>query len=85
MYTFKVATAWFVQFIYMLVLIRIVLSWVGRGVNNQFTQFVYQITEPLLAPFRNFQQKLGFGGPLDFSPILLMLTLSFISNFIGRL
>jgi len=77
--------AWFFQVIYVLVMIRIILSWVGRGYNNQFTNTVYALTEPLLAPFRNFQQKLGVGGALDFSPILLLLTLQLISGFIGRL
>lgn len=85
MYAFKAATAYFFQLIYLFVMIRIILSWVGKGLNNQFTQFVYQITEPLLAPFRNLQQRLGVGGPLDFSPILLLLTLQLIAGFIGRM
>ena len=85
MYAFKAATAYFFQLIYLLVMIRIILSWVGRNFNNQFTQFVYQITEPLLSPFREFQHRLGVGGTLDFSPILLLLTLQMISGFIGRL
>ncbi len=85
MNAFKTATEWFFQVIYLLVMIRIILSWVGRNYNNQFTQFVYQITEPLLSPFREFQQRLGVGGALDFSPILLLLTLQLISGFIGRM
>ncbi len=85
MYAFKAATAYFFQLIYLLVMIRIILSWVGRGFSNQFTQFVYQITEPLLAPFRNLQQRIGIGGPLDFSPIFLLLTLQLIAGFIGRM
>jgi len=82
---FKAATAYFFQLIYLMVMIRIILSWVGRGYNNQFTQTIYQITEPLLAPFKNLQQRLGVGGPLDFSPIFLLLTLQLISGFINRL
>lgn len=85
MNAFKVATAYFFQLIYLAVMIRIILSWVGRGMNNQFTQLVYQVTEPLLAPFRELQHRLGVGGQLDFSPILLLLTLQLIGGFIGRL
>ena len=85
MYALKAATAWFFQIIYLFVLVRIILSWVGRGMDNAFTQAVYQVTEPLLAPFRNLQHKLGIGGPLDFSPIFLLLTLQLISYMIGSL
>jgi len=77
--------AYFFQLIYLFVMIRIILSWVGRGFDNQFTRIIYQLTEPLLAPFRNLQHRLGVGGQLDFSPIMLLLTLQFISSFIRKL
>ncbi len=35
-------------------------------------RFLYTITEPLLAPIR---RRLPYGGPVDFSPLVLILLL----------
>ena len=35
-----------------LIIIRIVLSWVAPYSRNEFTELVYHITEPVLRPFR---------------------------------
>lgn len=82
MRVFKTAVIYFFQIINFLIMVRILLSWVGRGVSNGFTDFIYQVTEPLLAPFRNLQYKLGLNGPLDFSPILLILALVLLRNIL---
>jgi len=51
--------------------------------RNQFVagvaEFLYRITEPLLAPIRNFMPNLG---GLDISPIILILIIMFIERVI---
>ena len=62
--------------IYELILIvRVVLSWIPMARENILVTFVYSITEPLLAPIRACIQKIpGMQGfPLDFSVLVLFL------------
>ncbi len=82
METLKGTVVLFVQVINWLVLIRIVLSWVARDMNNGFTNFVYQVTEPMLGPIRDLLQRLGLGGTLDFSPIVLVLLLNMLVRLV---
>ncbi len=78
----KISLLYFIQVIELLIMVRILLSWIARGRHNQFTQFIYQITEPLLFPLREIQYKIGINGPLDFSPIFLFLILSMVRSLI---
>ncbi len=68
-----------IRVIEILVLIRIVLSWIMPN-RNEFTDLVYGITEPLLAPFR-FKIPLG-GMYLDISPIVLYFVLGLAKRLI---
>jgi len=67
-----------------IILARILLSWfqgpTGRG---QIAQFIYGITEPLLAPIRRGLQRM-IRGPLDFSPLVLILLLELLKSSIIR-
>jgi len=65
--------------LYLLLIIRMILSWVNPDPYNGFVQIVYSCTEFMLAPFRRL--GLSFGG-LDFSPILAFITLSVVRGFI---
>ena len=73
-------------YIYLLIASAI-LSWLIAfnvvNTRNQFVaavaDFLYRITEPLLAPIRNFMPNLG---GLDISPIILILIIVFIEKVI---
>jgi len=56
----------------LVVIVRVVLSWVGYERSNQFTEFIYQATEPVLCKIRSVLPD--FGG-LDLSPMVLILAL----------
>jgi YggT family protein len=64
-----------------------ILSWLIAfnvvNTRNQFVamagEFLYRITEPLLAPIRSFMPNLG---GLDISPIILILIIYFIERVI---
>ena len=65
-----------------------ILSWLIAfnvvNTRNQFVsavaEFLYRITEPVLAPIRNFLPSLG---GLDISPIILILIIMFIQRVIA--
>ena len=72
---------WFV------VLAGVILSWLISfnvvNTSNQFVSMVWRltsaITEPLLAPIRRVLPPLG---GMDFSPIVLLLLISFIQGYV---
>ena len=68
-----------INIIEVLVVIRIILSWIMPN-RNEFTDLVYSITEPMLAPFR-FNIPLG-GIHLDISPIVLFFVLSLLKRLV---
>lgn len=77
---FKVSLRYFFNVIEMLILVRILLSWISPGYySNPISRFVYNVTEPILAPFRRLIQRSPFGGGIiDFSPVLAILALRLI-------
>lgn len=81
----KVAVYYFVRVINMLILVRVLMSWVIRDPRHPFAQFIYGLTEPILSPFRQLLRRFGVGGMLDFSPILALLTVQFLASVIYRL
>lgn len=63
---------------YILFLIRAVISWVEVDKDNQFVVFLYNVTEPLLAPIRRYMPS----GMIDFSPMAVLLALYFADIFV---
>lgn len=61
-----------VMAVWLLVLGRVVVSWVDPRGSNQISMFLIQITEPMLAPIRRMLPPTGM---IDFSPLILMLIL----------
>ena len=67
--------------IFVLIFVRIILSWIPNA-RNAVTQFVFDITEPILKPFRKFNPK---SSPLDLSPIIVIILIEIIRNVVLRL
>ncbi|MCE4223456.1 YggT family protein [Methylobacterium sp. C25] len=67
-----------------------VLSWliafnvvnVRSPVVSQIGEFLYQVTEPVLRPIRNFLPNLG---GVDVSPVILILLLLFVQKLVTDL
>jgi YggT family protein len=54
---------------------RVIVSWIAfgqSGGNNPVVAFIYQISEPILAPIRRIMPKTGV---IDLSPMVAMLLL----------
>jgi YggT family protein len=56
-------------------LAMIILSWIAPGSANPAAYLLYQITEPLMAPFRRMLPSMG---GLDFSPILVFIVINIL-------
>ena len=65
--------------LYILLVIRIILSWVNPDPYNEIVQIIYRVTDPILIPFRALPLQMG---GIDFSPIVAFLVLSVLKSFI---
>lgn len=66
-----------------LIFIRIIFSFLNIGRSNALTNLVYELTEPVLGPARSLIEKTGIRtGMFDFSPIIAVIILRIISEFI---
>jgi YggT family protein len=59
----------------LLILGRVVVSWLDTGRRSQLSVFLFAATEPILAPIR---QLLPQTGMLDLSPMIALFILSFL-------
>jgi YggT family protein len=64
-----------VTVLWVLVLGRVIVSWVDPTGRNQLSSWLIQATEPMLAPIRRLLPQTGM---IDFSPLILMLALGFL-------
>ena len=71
-----ILSAWYLLFI-----ISAVLSWLP-DIDNAFTDFVFSVTEPVLAPIRDLFDRLGVSSalPIDLSFLVVMILLSIVLN-----
>jgi len=73
--------------LYWLIIIRVIISWVRPGFADErwrkILTFIYDVTEPILAPIRRLIPTGNIG--LDFSPFIALLALNIIKNFLIRL
>ena len=58
--------------LWLLILGRVILSWVDPQGRTQVGAFLTQATEPILAPVRRLMPKTGM---FDFTPLVVMLIL----------
>ncbi|NLI90752.1 MAG: YggT family protein [Peptococcaceae bacterium] len=63
------------------IIIRCFLSWIPHSPQNPLIRVVYDVTEPILKPFRAIRIG-GAGGMIDFSPIFAVLALMLIRSFV---
>ena len=65
------------QILYWLLFARIVISWFPVDPYHSAVQFLYQVTDPILAPFRKLPLQIGV---LDLTPLVAFIALFFIRN-----
>jgi len=62
-----------------LIIARCILSFIRHNPHQPIIKFVYDVTEPVMAPFRRL---LPSAGGIDFSPIITVLALSLIQKLV---
>ena len=74
----------FVRFLvyalWLLILARVILSWIDPGGRGTIARFVFQMTEPILAPVRRLLPRTGM---LDLSAFIVLLVLGAIMRAVG--
>lgn len=85
MWIIKTSINNFISLINFLIIARALASWFIRDFSNPILRLLYQLTEPILSPFRTLLNRLGFGGMIDFSPLLAILALDILGKFIVTL
>ena len=69
-------------FLWFMLIARVLLSWTNPMGGGGLTAFVYQMTEPILAPIR---RVLPQSSGIDWSPLIAMLLLGVIVRVIVRI
>jgi len=65
-----------------MVIVAALVSWVSPDPYNPIVRFLYSVTEPVLRPIRRL---IGHRlGPIDISPIIVILAIIFIQSFLVR-
>ncbi len=61
---------------------RAVVSWVNPDPYNPIVNFLYRVTEPVLAPVRRWIPMGGLG--IDISPVIVIMAIYFLQQFLVR-
>lgn len=70
-----------VRFYELILIVRIILSWVHPLPNQPVIRIIYSITEPVLEPIRRLIPIQGMG--IDFSPIIVFVIIEFITQILA--
>lgn len=75
-----------IQIYYIILLARVILSWMNlwrqRGFIAQIGIIVYKLTEPLLQPIRKVLSPYQGNIGIDFSPLVLYLLLGVVERIL---
>lgn len=71
----------FVTVFQVLLLVRVVMSWVMPNPTGWFGNLMVELTEPILAPIRKVLPKNSF---IDLSPLIAFLLLQLLSQIAHR-
>ncbi|MBA2570190.1 MAG: YggT family protein [Chloroflexi bacterium] len=66
--------------LWLVVLGRVLMSWIDPRFSGPVGRFLFQTTEPILAPIRRVLPQTGF---IDLSPLVLFLILGVLLRVVG--
>ncbi len=86
MWVISQAVTYFFEIVQLLVLIRVILSWVPNvDMYSKPVKLIYNLTDPIMEPVREFTARYINLGAIDISPIIVLFLLGFVRNLILRL
>ena len=71
----------FINILTFAIVARALFSWFSPGFTNPIARFLFEITEPVLAPIRRVLPRMGM---FDFSPIVALVLLQVLGTLITR-
>jgi YggT family protein len=60
---------------FFLIIASVLVSWLGQNLRHPFVPLLYQLTEPVLRPFRRFIPPIA---GIDLSPLFALITIRFL-------
>jgi YggT family protein len=72
----------FATILWLLLIARVVLSWTNPRGGGGIVAFIYQVTEPILAPIR---RVLPPTGGIDWSPLIAMLVIGAVVRVVATI
>ena len=72
----------FATLIWLLLIARVVLSWTNPTGGGGLVAFIYQVTEPILAPIR---RVLPPTGGVDWSPLVAILVIGAVVRVVASI
>ena len=66
--------------LWLLILARVILSWIDPTGRGRIAAFVVQTSEPILAPIRRLLPRTGM---FDWSPLIVLLVLGALMRAVG--
>ena len=63
-----------------IIIVRVVLSWISHNPSNQFIRIIYQVSEPILKPIREILPITGMG--FDLSPVVAFFLLGLLKKIL---
>ena len=70
------------QILSIAILVRVLLTWFPIDQSNPIVRLLFDVTEPVLAPFRRIIPRIGM---FDLSPLAAFLVISFLQQELGQL
>lgn len=55
------------------------MSWFDRGMRNPISQALFALTEPFIAPIRQFMPRMGM---IDLSPMVALFVILFLRQLL---
>jgi YggT family protein len=68
-----------IQILSLLIFARAIFSWFDPGFSSQIGRFLFQITEPIIAPIRQVMPRMGM---LDLSVLVTLVLLMILQQLI---
>ncbi|MDF2546862.1 YggT family protein [Anaerosolibacter sp.] len=83
MWTIRASIDYFFNVLTYLIVARAISTWIFTNPYNNISRILYQLTEPIIAPFRSLLSRIGLGGShIDFSPLAALWGLMFIKSIL---
>lgn len=65
---------------FFLIIAAVLVSWLGQGLRHPFVPLLYQLTEPVLRPFRRVIPPIA---GIDLSPLFALIAIRFLILLLG--